>query len=1020
MHDRSKDTIARARRALRERIRTAVDRPLRPVKVEARHLGGEPEQFLAATAGPFEPVAPGDPWGAPWRTTWFRLTVDAPDDDGDLTLVIDIGYDEHEPGGFVAEGMIFDETGRALQGLHPRRSTLDLSGTDPGSASTWYVEAAANPAIAFDHRPTVLGRLDTAGDTPLYRFGGACLARRDPTVWSLALDVEFLLELVDVLDARHPRRARIVSALDAAMDALDGGSVADSAPAAAAALGPVLAARASASTHRVIAVGHAHIDHAWLWPVRETARKCHRTFTSVEAMMQREPEFVFAASQAAQYQMIADIDAGLFTRIRARVEAGQWFPVGGQWVEADANLPSGESLIRQFVHGQRAFESWFGRRCDIAWIPDVFGYPASLPQIFRLGGCHRFVTQKMSWSQQNRFPHHTFNWAGIDGSTVLAHLPPVDTYCAELRPSELVHAQSSFAESGWSRWSLVPYGHGDGGGGPTPEMLHRARGGADLEGIPRVQLGTPRDFFEAVEDEISAGAEPPEVVGELYLETHRGTYTSQLRTKDGNRRAERLLKELELVAALAAPDPALLQRLDTWWKEVLTHQFHDILPGSSIGWVHDETEAALARVAHEVNEAIGRLLDDWAPAGVSVLNVRTCDADEVVIVDSHLDGLEFQTLADGRHGVHLTAWPLGVSPAAPEGSLKPGRPVTADEGVMANQHLSVGQQAGEIVSIVDRAHGRELLAGPIGLELASDIPASYDAWNIDSWTRDGGHRIAPASTRLRDSGPLVGQWESTYAFGESSASLVYRLCRGSRRLEVEIDIDWAEREKLLSLVVPLDVHANDASCGIQFGHISRPTHRSLSWDAAKFEVCAHRFVDLSEPSFGVAVLDDGRYGHAFDGSTVRVSLVRGARFPDPDADLGRHRVRIGILPHSDGMADVVREAEAMWYPLRVHSSGGAGAADRVALRGRGIEVDAVKPADDGSGDVIIRCHEALGDRAVLSIDDIERAWNVPITEEHGEELPIVDRSLTTTLKPFEICTLRVSRARPGLPLAEAY
>ena len=1009
MHDRSKGTIARADRALRERIRTAVDRPLRPVRVEARHLVGEPERFPAATAGPFEPVEPGNLWGAPWRTTWLRLTADTPDDVDDLRLVIDIGYNEDEWGGFVAEGMIFDETGRALQGLHPRRSTLDLSGIDPGSAQTWYVEAAANPAIAFDHRPTVLGRLQTSGDTPLYRFGGACLARRDPTVWSLALDVELLLELVGGLDAHDPRRARIVSALNASMNALDAGPVADSAPAAAVALAPVLAAPASASAHRVIAVGHAHIDHAWLWPIRETVRKCHRTFTSVEAMMEREPGFVFAASQAAQYEMVADIDADLFTRIRVRVEAGQWFPVGGQWVEADANLPSGESLIRQFVHGQRAFESWFGRRSDIAWIPDVFGYPASLPQIFRLGGCHRFVTQKMSWSRENRFPHHTFHWTGIDGSTVLAHFPPVDNYGAELRPPELVHAQRNFAESGWSRWSLVPYGHGDGGGGPTPEMLHRARRGADLEGIPRVQLGTPHDFFEAVEAEISAGAEPPEVVGELYLETHRGTYTSQLRTKEGNRRAERLLRELELVAALAAPDPALLEQLDRWWKEVLTHQFHDILPGSSIGWVHDETEAALARVAHEVDEAIGRLLDDVAPAGVSVLNVRTCDADEVVIVDSHLDGLESQALTGGRHAVHLAARALGVSPAVPHGSPKRGPPVTAGERAMANQHLSIAQQAGEVVSIGDRDRDRELLAGPIGLELASDIPASFDAWDIDPWTRDGGHRISPAGVRLRDSGPLVGQWESFYEFGESSATLVYRLYRGGRRLEVEIDVDWAERERLLSLVIPLDVHANDASCGIQFGHIRRPTHRSLSWDAAKFEVCAHRFVDLSEPSFGVAVLDDGRYGHAFDGSTVRVSLVRGARFPDPDADLGRHRVRIGILPHGGAMADVVREAEAMWYRLRVHSSEGSGAADRVALRGQGIEVDAVKPADDGSGDVIIRCHEALGDRAVLSVDDIERAWMVPITEEHGEELPIVDGTLTTALKPFEILTMRVGR-----------
>ena len=381
-----------------------------------------------------------------------------------------------------------------------------------------------------------------------------------------------------------------------------------------------LAVPARASAHRVIATGHAHIDTAWLWPLQETVRKCTRTFASAVALMDSVPEFRFSCSQAQQYAWIAEREPELFARITDKVAAGQWVPVGGMWVEPDMNLPSGESIVRQIVHGQRYFEAHFGMRCREVWIPDVFGYPAGLPQVFAAGGMRRFVTQKLSWNRTNRFPHSTFFWEGIDGTRVLTHFPPVDTYNAEVTPAELARATANFAEHAWSGWSLMPFGYGDGGGGPTREMLERARRLADLDGMPPVELGTVAGFFDHVEGEAARGAPVPVWRGELYFETHRGTLTSQLRTKLGNKRCERLLRELELwTATQGTDDPS---ELDELWQEVLTLQFHDILPGSSIAWVHADAEAAHARIGAELEARVDAVLASLAASGAGARQQR--------------------------------------------------------------------------------------------------------------------------------------------------------------------------------------------------------------------------------------------------------------------------------------------------------------------------------------------------------------------------------------------------------------
>ena len=345
--------------------------------------------------------------------------------------------------------------------------------------------------------------------------------------------------------------------------------------------------RGAAGTHRVIATGHAHIDTAWLWPIRETVRKCTRTFASAVRLMDEYSEYRFACSQAQQYAWIEELHPDLFERITVKVRGGQWLPVGGMWVEADMNLPSGESLARQIVHGQRYFESRFGRRCSEVWIPDVFGYPASMPQLYAAGGMRRFVTQKLSWNTTNRFPHHTFWWEGLDGTRVLTHFPPVDTYNAEMTPAECVASVERFRDAAWSNWSLMPFGFGDGGGGPTREMLERARRLDDLDGAPHVSRSVHRRSSSSTSNtSSSAGAPVPVWRGELYFETHRGTLTSQLRTKVGNRRCERLLREVELWSATLGRGAGV----DHLWRQVLTQQFHDIIPGSSIAWVHADAE----------------------------------------------------------------------------------------------------------------------------------------------------------------------------------------------------------------------------------------------------------------------------------------------------------------------------------------------------------------------------------------------------------------------------------------------
>nr|WP_216094065.1 glycoside hydrolase family 38 C-terminal domain-containing protein [Jiangella alba] len=966
-----------------------------PVPPRVALPGGE-----AVADGRYVPVEVGERWGPPWGTSWFHVTGEVPAAavGRRVELVLDLGWEDRFPG-FQAEGLAYRPDGTVVKGLHPRNVWLPVG--DPvsgGERIDLYVEAAANPRLEGDSpfAVTPLGEKSTAGSEPLYRVNRADVAVFEQDVWELWQDLEAIGGLMPQLPEGEPRRWQLLRAVERALDALDLQDVAGTAAAARAELTGVLTKPANASAHRLSAVGHAHIDSAWLWPVRETVRKVARTTSNVVSLLDEYPDLVYAMSSAQQYAWIEEHRPEVFQRVAEQVKGGRFVPVGGMWVESDTNLPGSEAMARQLVHGKRYFLDRFGVDTQEVWLPDSFGYSPALPQLVTLSGSRWFLTQKISWNKQNVFPHHSFWWEGLDGTRVFTHFPPVDTYNSDLSGGELAHAVRNFRDKGDANRSLVPFGWGDGGGGPTREMIAQARRTADLEGSPRVAIEKPSEFFAAAEAEYPNA---PVWTGELYLEIHRATYTSQAKTKQGNRRSEHLLHEAELWSATAAVAGAAdypYDDLDRIWKVVLLNQFHDILPGSSIAWVHREARDQYAGIAAELTEIVGRA--QRALAG---------DGDTTVA---------FNAAPHGRRDVPAFA-------AAPVALPSPPTEVVAADGgyVLDNGLLRVTVDGrGLLTSVLDLEAGREVLAGPGNLlQLHQDLPNQWDAWDVDEFYRN-------TVTDLVDLDELSADGDTVRVartFGDSHVVQELTLAAGANRVDVSTEVDWHEREKFLKAAFPLDVQTQRAAYETQFGHHYRPTHENTSWDAARFEVCAHRFVHLEEPGYGVALVNDSTYGHDVrrgaspsggTTTTVRLSLLRAPRYPDPETDQGVHTLRYSLVPGAS-IDDAVREGYALNLPARLVEGAGHEVEPLVRVSGGSVVVSAVKLADDRSGDVVVRLYESGGGRATATLtasfplagveetDLLERPVEASALVTGGDDV-------TLRLRPFQIVTLRLRRA----------
>ena len=1031
MHHFDSVILERAERVKDDRVRPLIDRTVGHLEVAAWQAPGEPVPPAEAAAQSFSPIRLPHRWGAAWSTWWFRLSGKVPTtaDGQRLRLAVNLGFADAWPGG-QCEGLRFDSGLQVIKAVNSRnRSAVITEQAVPGTPLEFFIEAAANPDL-FAHgcRPTVLGDHLTAPRDPVYEFRSAQLQIRDEQLWGLFHDLDVLWDLARNLPENSTRRAVIVKGLERALDVLDLHDVPGSAGRARTALAPVFEAPAIASALNVTAIGHAHIDSAWLWPVRETVRKVARTFSNVVALAAEYPDFRFTATSAQQYAWLQERHPEVFDRVRAAVDAGQWFPSGGMWVEPDVNMPGGESLIRQFALGTRYFQRELGVRSRTLWLPDSFGYPASLPQIAVQCGMRGFLTQKLSWNQHNRLPHSTMWWEGIDGTRIFTHFPPVDCYDSELTSQEYLRAVDNYAEKGVATHQVIPFGYGDGGGGPTAEMVERARRLADLEGAPRVAMGDPDAFFEAARAEY--GADAPVHAGELYLEFHRGVFTSQLEMKQGNRRSEHALREAEFlwVLALLAGIPRErfpAARLERLWQMVLLNQFHDILPGSSIAWVHRVAREEYAQILAGVRTVADEAVASLGGGGEAVLNALGHEVTRVT------------ELGDGRLGL-VAAPPLAVTPLA-QALREPTAPAVAyreDETVvLANARLrAVIDAAGNISSLTDLVRGREVLlpgTGGIRLRAFEDVPNAFDAWDLERHHLNPGNELAAPDAEAMEvvaGGGLRAEVRITRVLGASRLVQTVSLDADSPRLDFTLHADWRERETLLKVAFPLAVRAREHAAEVQFGHVRRPVHENTSWDYARFEVPAGRWLLVEEPGYGLAVINDSNHGHSVAplrtsprghdgaGTQVSLSLMRAPVFPDPQADQSERTVRFSLLLNAS-VESATRAGYELNLPPRVVN---APALQLATLEVPGAHIEAVLPAEDGSGDVIMRLYEGAGRPAsgVLRLAfDAARVREVdPLEDDLSEDLwpPRVDvtgtREVPVALTAFTILTLRITPA----------
>jgi alpha-mannosidase len=987
----------------------------------------DPISYAEAVAQDYVPVTPGFAWGPPWSTAWFRVQGAYPDAWAGSTVALLLVTG--------SEALVWVD-GEPAQGLDENRADFVLTDAAAGGAAVdLYIEAAGNrPFGAGEHA-------EKMSERP-FMLQEAALARLNCPAWDLYHDLRLLLDLARQLPDTSTRRAQLIYAMNEAVNVVRRGGD-DAYADARAILATAYAVPASASAPHVAALGHSHIDTAWLWPLRETVRKCSRTFASVLKYMETYPEYRYVQSQPQLYAFMKERFPGLYARIKDAVAAGRWEPQGGMWVEADCNVPSGEALVRQILYGEKFFQEEFGVKSTVLWLPDVFGYSAALPQILQGCGIRYFLTQKLSWNQFNPIPHHTFWWEGIDGSRVLAHFPPADTYNGMMTPQELLHGERNFRDKDRAQSWIYLFGFGDGGGGVTKEMLEAGRRMTNTDGLPTVTQEFSRDWFPRMEAECR---DLRTWVGELYFERHRGTYTTQAKNKWENRRCELLLRDAEFLAAVLMNGDYPAADLERAWKLVLLNQFHDILPGSSIGWVYRDSTEQYAEVHAIADTVITRALDTFAK------KVQTSGMKHPTMI--------WNTLGFTRSGVASLPWngPAGTVARAPRGEgyrtqlteedgrrtllvevadvpamgyvvydLRKGRfaedigdVATATDRSLENELVRVElDDRGQLVSFTDKQQGREVLAGPGNVfQLFDDRPLNWDAWDIDPYYEEVVRDLdAPATITVVENGPLRAALKVERALTPQATLVQYiRLEANSRRVDFDTTIDWSEAHALLKVAFPVDVLSPRATFEIQYGHVERPTHRNTSWDMARFEVPAHKWADLSEGDYGVALLNNGKYGYDVHDNVLRLTLLRAPKAPDPDADMGTHRFTYSLLPHRGDVTNsgVPLAGYDLNVPLRTRAlpvREGVLAQTHSFFRvdKHNLVIESVKRAEDGDG-IIIRLYEAFRQRgtARLILNGLcSRCTRTDLLERDQDEIPVQGGAIELPFRPFEIITLRL-------------
>ncbi|CEL56677.1 hypothetical protein RSOLAG1IB_08003 [Rhizoctonia solani AG-1 IB] len=914
---------------------------------------------------------------------------------------------EFDPG---CEAMIFTTSGVPLQGI---------TGGFEGDRRVEFILDKTKREYSFVIESSCNGMFGISGIAPpdqnrYFTLASADLVVPNQDAWHLFWDFTTLREIIDTLPGNSPLQNQALRTANEIMNEFqvdDPDTIAKCRKIAENVFGTDWAKEGvdvykkrreghGADREQVWGIGHCHIDTAWLWPYSVTQQKVARSWSTQVDLMNRYPEHHFTCSSAQQYKWLEQLYPTLFEEVKSKIKQGLFEPIGGAWVEHDGNMPSGEAFIRQMTFGQRFFQSRFGIRCRTGWLPDSFGLSGSIPQLMRSAGMQRFFTQKLSWNNVNVFPHSTFNWVGIDGTQILCHMTPVDTYTAQATTGDVRKAVTNHKNLESSDMGLLVFGNGDGGGGPLAKMLEnvspvrfsripgipayiatrwatyfistffrsnspiplydhlrrvRAAGNNSRE-LPLVNMGhTTEEFFDRLEKDSGYGSALPNWHGELYLEFHRGTYTSHGSIKKGNRKSEILLRDVELVATLASLTAGYTypkQRIDDSWEKLLLNQFHDgnvtparaqipsliyvcanyiVLPGSAIGMVYEDAEKLYSEITKEcksiLEEAFDTLLvgstpidpntpfEISAPGKVLAVNTTPFPRREVVQVPLRSSGgkslrtASVQITSDSQTGYVLMDARDGVGIAQPIGLFADVKPVSGKfrDFVLKNSTVCMTVSGGRIVSLVDVQLDRELIApGKTGgLIIFSDQPNYWDAWDVEIHHLEKFTQLEFTDVRILENGPVRASIEATVKYGQTTITttisldaVASSLSPQSRSLvRFDAKVDWHQRHEILKFEIPLDIHGMEATYECQFGHVSRPTHRNTTWDTAKFEVCGHKYADFSEYGYGVALLSESKYGFAVTGNVLRVSLLRAATSPDAEQDQGKHSFSWAVLPH---------------------------------------------------------------------------------------------------------------------------
>jgi alpha-mannosidase len=979
-------------------------------------------------------------WGRHQDHTFFAAEIVVPEEAAGRTFVLRFTSAwQHRPGSTDPQCLAYLD-GKPAQAIDGNHTELVIErDAKPGSRHTLIVNAF------------------TFFDRPLTGFQVEGLIR-DERIESLWFDLSTPFEVAIRLGQSDARRHAILNHIDAALRALDRRGAPGAAHGLAGSL--VAAETIAASIYHLVdteaaptitAVGHTHLDVGWLWRVTHTRDKTGRSFATVLALMAEYPGFVFMYNQAVLFDFLKSDYPEIWQGLVDRVKSDQFEIEGAMWVEPDANIVSGESMVRQMLFGRRFHREHFGVAPRSVWLPDTFGYSANMPQLLERSGLDFFITSKLSWNDTDRHPYDSFFWRGIDGTETKAQLITTQryesdavytTYNSDLSVSEVMGAWRRFEPKRVQTDLLICYGYGDGGGGPTRAMIERGRRlERGIPGAPRLRLEGLAPFLERVDAAMKARPDAyPRWNGELYLQYHRGTLTNIARNKRNNRLAERALRELEMASALASLNghPYPTEDIDGFWKTVLINQFHDILPGTSIAEVYVDSDAEYEDLFARIEAGNGPMRAALAaiapPQGAIVVNFTGRErTGELVDLPA-----ESETSALGASPVQTLVSPDGTTRRAAEiahvpalgwasvGTAEPApiaSPLEVAPDRLENRHLRVNfDDKGEITSVFDKARKRELLAkGQRANRLVAyeDKSMNWDAWDIDWYFEEQFWPLADTATttiEVVETGPLRAALRITRTWNGSRLVQIVSLGREAHQVEFDGFADWHDRQLVLKAEFGFDLNVSELRSEIQFGHVTRATHRNTSWDRARFEASMHRWVDMSEPDFGAALINDCKYGYDAKEQTVRLTLLRGANHPHAEGDRGEHRFAYALLVHA-GTGDletVHHAAERFNNPLRLFGTPGGAVSDSsfsfAAIDAPNVALETLKRAEDGSG-LVLRIFEHANCRAETTLRfglPVKSVRRVNLMEEDAEDpIPVVDNAIPLSLRPFEITTLLI-------------